>query len=320
MVRLVAAGVLVACGAVFASAQGDAPAPPGVDPNTPTLAEAMATAGVDASGLPPIDLAGRVSDFAVNQSASLVVLAYGDAPGSAAPRTLHVRLREGPGTTWRHATIDAARHGAGAVTQIQPAGRWVLVDTRVDDRNDVLLVLDEALGVRHAVQGHLLAVLPDEVALLQDNTGRFAPTRPVLVSTCLLSTAAVEPLHPIPPWSAPRARFVERVKRAYSSWGMKNCIEAGHHCNAEQFDGAIASDVRVGPRGRDVAWVERLGPAEGAASGPVDFRTHVLVTCDTGASSSVGRCRERAFGSYDGPDGKATFEVLSTAFAAPGRH
>jgi hypothetical protein len=282
------------------------------------LAEALAVAGVDASGMSPNDLAGRASDLAVNQSASLVALAYGGTPGSAGPPTIHVRAREGPGATWRHATIDAARHGAGAVTQVQPAGRWLLVDTRVDDRNDVLLVLDEALGVRHAVQGHLLAVLPGDVALVRDNTGRFAPTSPVLVSTCLLTTGAVEPLHPFPPWSAPRTRFVERVKRAYSSWGMKNCIQAGHHCNAEQSDGAVVSDVRVGPRGRDVAWVERLGPAEGASSGPVDFRIHVLVICDTGAGVGV-RCRERAFGSYDGPDGKETLDVLAGAFVGSGR-
>ena len=153
---------------------------------------------------------------------------------------------------------------------MQPAGRWVLVDTRVDDSNDVLLVLDEALGVRHSGPGHLLAALPDDVVLLQDNTGTVAPTRPVLVSTFLLTDRCGRTAFTrCPRGRAPARGSSTACGSAPTRRGARRkCIEAGHHCNAEQFDGAIVSDVRVGPRGSDVAWVERLGPAEGASTAP----------------------------------------------------
>ena len=126
-------------------------------------------------------------------------------------------------------------------------------------------------------------------------------------------------IHPVEPWSLPRQRFVGRVARAYGSWGSKACVAAAHHCRADWFDGMVASEVRIDPRGARLAWVERLGPAEGEHDGPLDFHTHVLVTCDRAAGGTATRCRERAFGNYDGPEGKETLEVLDAALAPPGR-
>ena len=96
---------------------------------------------------------------------------------------------------------------------------------------------------------------------------------------------------------------------------MKACIAANHHCNAEQFDGTLLSPVRADARGRRLAWIQRLGPPDGERNGPVDFNTLVLVTCDRETGRVGGLCRERAFGSYDGPDGTDTVEALNQGLA-----
>jgi hypothetical protein len=315
MVRLVTAGVVLTCSSLVASAQ---PAPATQSPGAVvTLASALSAAGIDPVGIPGAELTAGVSGITISTSGPAIVLAYSDA---AVPRSgfLHVRVRGETGRTdWRHAAIDATQYGAGVVTQVRRAGSRLLVDTRIDDDTDTLVVLNASLGVERAVPGHLLALLDDDSVLVRENTAPFAPTRPVLVSTCALSTGEMRRLHPLPPASAPRKRFVDRVQRAYASWRMRGCLEAGHHCNAERFDGAIVSDVRVESRGGRVAWVERLGPPDGMANGPIDFRIHVLVTCALGTAGLAGQCVERAFTTYDGPDGKTTMEVLDSAFRWP---
>lgn len=314
MVRLAAAGIVLAsCAALAAQPAG---VPPGSRPVS-TLADALAAFGIDTSGLAKEALATRVSDFAVDTSDAHALVAYYEAGGAS--RVIQILVREGSAGAWHHAAVDGAVHHAGVVTQIRQAGTLTLIDTRVDDATDVLLVLDRTLAITRVVAGHLLAVLPDNTVLLRENTGEYAPTQPALVSVFVPWTGARARLHPVPPWSLPRQRFVDRVKRAYSSWGLKACIEAQHHCNAERFDGAVVSEVRADPRGDRVAWVERLGPPAGSPRGPVDFHTHVLVTCDRPALGTGGRCRERAFGGYDGPDGKATLEALDSVVTAPTR-
>jgi hypothetical protein len=193
------------------------------------------------------------------------------------------------------------------------------VDTQPAEADHRLLFVNPVtLEVGRATDGALLAVLPDDALVLRENAGRFVPTRPVAVSLYLPGPEATGRLHPVPPWSPAREAYVDRVKRAYAGWKLKNCIAAGHHCNAEQFDAEIVSDVRFNGRGTRLAWIMRFGPPPGAGNGPVDFHVHVLVACDRDPRSTTGTCRERAFGSFDGPDGRETTALLESALARPG--
>jgi hypothetical protein len=278
-----------------------------------TLGEALASTGLPTDDVSLDDLNARVVDFTSEQSDGGVAVAYFGEDPNRGSQTLHVRVRGVAGGAWRHATVDAQR--AQAITQVRRAGANTIVDLHVDADANHLLVLDEQLVVTARLEGTSLAVLPDGVLVIQEDVRALVPTRPFIVSTYALASGETRRLHPTPPWGRPRQHFVDQVKRAYASWGMKACIAANHHCNAEQFDGALLSAVRADARGRRLAWIQRLGPPDGARNGPVDFNATVLVTCDRETGQVGGRCRERAFGSYDGPDGTKTVEALNKGLA-----
>ena len=313
LARLLAPTLIAGClgwlpGAALAQAPPASPRP------ATTLGGALAAAGVDTPGLPADDLGALVADVSIEQSDTHVTLAYFDAPVGQARRRLHVRVRDASSGSWRGAVIDA--EAAGTITQVRRAGAFTLVETHRDHGDNRLLVLDPDLALAGALDGTALAVLPDGVLVFDEGVRALAPACPVLVSTFWPATREVRRLHPLQPWSSPRRHFVDRVKRAYEGWGATRCAAAGHHCNPEHFEGAILSAVRADARGTRLAWIQRLGPAEGERDGPVDFRAIVLVTCDREVARLGGRCRERAFGSYDGPDGTDTTEALNQALAA----
>jgi hypothetical protein len=109
---------------------------------------------------------------------------------------------------------------------------------------------------------------------------------------------------------------VDRVRRAYASWGLQRCLAAGHPCNADRFDAFVVSEVRADARGERFGWVTRFGPPDDASMGPVDFRAYVVVSCDRTATGAT--CREYAFGGYDGPEGPNTAGALASALVRRG--
>jgi hypothetical protein len=317
MVRQAGFLLLLLAGSAATAVAQDAPGPEATRQVT-TLGAALAAAGVDPGGLTAADLAARVADVTIEREESAVLLAGYEHLDGAPHGTIRVMVREGAQAAWRRAAIDAAAAGSGGITQVRRAGAFTLIDTRKDDRTDVMLVLDGSLQLTRTVPGHLLATLPGGTVLLQENTSDYAPSRPVFVALFEPGADTISRIHPLEPWSAPRARFVDRVRRKYSAMNRTECDAAGHHCDPRLFDGAIVSEVRVDPYGTRAVWVERLGPGDGAR-GPVDFHVYVVVACDRAARASTATCRERAFGTYDGPDGKVTQDVLDSTVASRAR-
>lgn len=316
MVRHALLALALGCLAARPAAQGPArEGSPEEQASAVVLRDALASAGFDLTGIPESELSLRVSDFTVEQSSSRTTVAYSDAARDAPGRAIHVRVRDGAARQARHATLPAAATGAGLVSQVHTTATLTFLDTKVADDTDVMLVLDASLAVSRAVPGHILVVLQDGTVLVRDNTAAFAPARPVRVALYRAGADAPEALHPRDPFSPPRQRFVERVKKAYASWGTKACGQTRHGCDPSVFDGEIVSEVRTDPHDLRLAWVERLGPSESVPDGPIGFRTYVLVTCER--VGAKGRCSERAFGGFDGPEGKTTNDVLDSAFRGP---
>lgn len=308
VIALLAAALL--CAPVLAGSQEPDAATGGV-PVRRTVGEFLEEAGVPAQGLPPEALAVTALDFAAEAGAERSAIAYRAEEADGRVR-LHVRVLDHAAATWRTAVFDDPEITHGGLTQILEVNSRLVLDLERDPFTGDVLVLDGALVPQARLDGTLVGALPDGSVLFRENLESARPAHPLAVSIYVPPAGSVQRVYPLP--SQPgntRSTFIERVRKAYGAWGRQRCAAAGHPCDPTQFDAAIVSEVRATVRGDRFAWVTRFGAAEGESEGPVTFRAYVMVVCDRGASGS--RCRDYAFGEYDGPDGPTTQAALTAS-------
>lgn len=310
----------IALGLALAAAwPGAAPGAQEAPPAAPASVRALLdSARVSTEGLPDVELAEVPIDFAIEAGAATTTVVYRVSARDGTPR-LRVRVRDHAAGSWRAAAFDTAPLTRGTIQEAMHLGDWLVVDTARDDLAGDVLVFDRTLAVHDRLDGSLVGVIPGDGVLFRENVEAARPARPLAVSLYVPGSRNRERIYPAKaPPGATRLHHVERVRRAYASWGLQRCLAAGHPCNAEQFDAFVVSGVRADARGHRFGWVTRFGPAEPDKGNPVTFRAFVLVSCDRPEGGASATCRERPFGQYDGPDGPNTLAALAAALTRRG--